>query len=59
MEYPQEVVVEEVEEEEVEAAEEDFLLQHQHNKQLPMGETNSSATHPSHLQEIVPSRKNS
>ena len=57
-EYPQEAV-EEVEEEEVGAAEEDSLLQHQHNKQLPMGETNLSATHPSYSQEIVPSRKNS
>ena len=56
-EYPQEVAeeVEEVVEEEEEA----FLLQHQHHKQLPMGEINSLATRHLYSQEIAPSLKNS
>ena len=53
-EYPQEAAeeVEEVAEEEV------FLLQHQHHKQLPMGEINSLATRHLYSQEIAPNQKN-
>ena len=58
-EYLQEVV-EEVEEEAVEeAAEEASLLQHQHNQQLPMGETNLLATRHLYSQEIAPNRRRS
>ena len=66
VEYPQEVVeeVEEVEEEVEEVveevvAEEAFLLQYQHRKQLPMEETNSLATRHSYLQEIAQNRRRS
>ena len=57
-EYPREMVeeVEEAEEVEVaEAVEEEeavFPLQPQHNKELPMGETNSSVIHRLYSQEI-------
>ena len=58
VEYPREMV-EEVEEE-VEVAEEAVsLLQHQHNKQLPMGETNSLAIRLSYFQEIAQNRRRS
>ena len=57
-EYPQEVA-EEVEEEEVEAAEEVSLPRYQHSKQLLMEETNSLATRHSYSQEIAPNQKNS
>ena len=50
----EEVEEEEVEEEEVEEAEEEVsLLQYQHNKQLPMEETNLLATHHLYSQEIA------
>ena len=54
-EYPQEVAEEmEEEAEEAEEAEEEASLQpHQHSKQLPMEETNSSAICRSHSQEIA------
>ena len=53
-EYPREVA------EEVEvAAEAISLLQHQHNKQLPMEETNLLATCHSYSQEIAPNQKRS
>ena len=57
VEYPREVVeeVEEVEEEEAVVS----LLQHQRNKQLPMGETNSLAIRHSYSQEIAPNQKRS
>ena len=55
-EYPQEVA-EEVEEAEEEAEEEAFLLQPQHNRQLPMEETNLLAIRHSYSQEIAPNRK--
>ena len=55
-EYPQEVE-EEVEEEEEE--EEAFLLQSQRNKQPPMEETNSLATHHSYSTGIVLNQKSS
>ena len=59
-EYPQEAV-EEVEEavEEEEAEEEVSLLQYQHNKQLPMEETNSLATRHLHSLEIAQNQKRS
>ena len=53
-EYPREVA-EEVEEV-VEEAEES-LPQYQHNKQLPMEETNSLVTHHSYSQGIAPNQK--
>ena len=57
VEYPQEVV-EEVEEVEAEEEEEEVsLLQYQHNKQLPMEETNSLAICHSYSQEIAPNQK--
>ena len=52
-EYPREVV------EEVEAAEEEFLPQYQHSKQLPTEETNLLAIHRSYLQGIAPNQKSS
>ena len=54
-EYPREMVEEVEEAEEVEVAEEEeavFPLQPQHNKELPMGETNSSVIHRLYSQEI-------
>ena len=57
-EYPREEV-EEVEEEAEGAEEEVFLQPYQHNKQLPMGETNSSAIRRSYSQEIVHNRRHS
>ena len=60
VEYPQEagvVVEEEVEEEEAE--EEVSLRPYQHNKQLPMEETNSLATRHLYSQEIAPNQKHS
>ena len=57
-EYPQEVV-EEVEEVAEEAAEEAFLLQYQLNQQLPVEETNLSATRHLYSQEIIPNQKSS
>ena len=58
VEYPREVV-EGVEE--VEVAEEAVVspMQHQHNKQLLMEETNSSAIHRSYSPEIARNRKRS
>ena len=58
VEYPQEVA-EGVEEEEAEAEEEVSLLQRQHNKHLPMEETNSLAIRHSRLQEIARNQKHS
>ena len=57
-EYPREVA-EEVEEAEGEAAEEDFLPQHQDNKYLPMEETSLSATRHSYLPEIAQNQRRS
>ena len=58
-EYPQEVE-EEVEEAVEEAAEEEVsLLPYQHNKQLPMEETNLLATRHLYSQEIAPNRNHS
>ena len=59
-EYPQEVV-EEVEEAvgEEEAEEEDSRPPYQHNQQLPMEETNLSATRHSYSQGIAPNQKHS
>ena len=57
VEYPQEVA-EEVEEAE-EVVEEVFLLQHQHNQQLPMGETNLLAIRHLYSQETAPNQRNS
>ena len=60
-EYPQEEAeeVEEVEEAAGEAEEEASLRPHQRNKQIPMGETNSSVIHRSYSQEIAHSRRRS
>ena len=58
-EYPREVVEEVEEVEEVEAAEEEFLPQYQHSKQLPTEETNLLAIHRSYLQGIAPNQKSS
>ena len=58
VEYPREEV-EEVEEV-AEGAEEEVSLQpYQHNKQLPMGETNSLAIRRSYSQEIAHNRRHS
>ena len=58
-EYPREEE-EEVEEEVEGAAEEEGYLQpYQHNKQLPMGETNSLAIRHSYSQEIVQNQRRS
>ena len=57
-EYPQEVA-EEVEEVAEEVAEEAFLLQYQHNQQLPMGETNLLAIRHLYSQETAPNQKSS
>ena len=59
-EYPREEVEEVEEAEEAEEVEEAVSLpQYQDNKQLPMGETNSSATHRLYSQEIAPNQKHS
>ena len=57
-EYPQEVVEEVEEAEEAEEVEEAFPPHYQHNKQLPMGETNSLAIRHLYSQEIAPNQKN-
>ena len=52
-EYPQEAA----EEAEAEAEEEEFPPQYQHNKQLPVEETNSLAIRHLYSQEIAPNQK--
>ena len=60
-EYPREEAeeVEEVAEEVEEVEEEVSLRPYQHNKQLPMEETNLLGIHPLYSQEIAPHRKHS
>ena len=58
-EYPQEEVEVVEEEAEAEEAEEASLLQYQHHKQLPMGETNSLAIRHLYSQEIAQNQRRS